>query len=125
MYLFLIALVLICSLFLLIVYILFKNLGRKTEEDFIVNVQVLTNIIDIYKESILLDRIEDIKRQYDLNPKSQTNSIKVFEKQQNDLISEATKEIINTYISRSCFKTLLRYYGLAGLGLLIITHLKW
>lgn len=98
--------------------------GKTSDGDFVVNYNVLLNVIELYKETILLDRIENLKSKYDLNEKSPTNSRRIFETAKSELISETVKEIIKNYLSKDCLQSLLKYYSIDGLSLLIITHLK-
>lgn len=118
----------ISSLFLSILSIIIWRIIVKTpkgrESEFVVNRNVLLDVIELYKESILLNKIRMLKIQYDLNEKSPTNSRQAFEKAKNELISETVKEIIKNYLSKECAKSLLQYYNIDGLSLLIITHLK-
>ena len=97
---------------------------KEKESEFVVNYNILTNTIELYKESILLDEIKILSKKYDLNEKSRTNSRQAFEKAKNELISESVKKIIKEYLSKDCVKSLLRHYSIEGLSLLIITHLK-
>jgi hypothetical protein len=121
--LFLSSLVLLCILTILIWFIIVRFL-KDRESEFVVNFNVLTNIIEIYKESILLSKINVLRVQYDLNEKSPTNSRLAFEKAKNELISATVKEIMKEYLSKECVRSLLRHYSVDGLSLLIITHLK-
>jgi len=89
-----------------------------------VNHNVLLNVIDIYKELILTNKLNTLAAQYDLNEKSATNSRLAFEKSKNAIISDTAKEIIKQYLSKDCLRVLLKYYSIDGLSLLVITHLK-
>jgi hypothetical protein len=100
------------------------RLLRDRESEFVVNYNVLMNLIEIYKETILLNKINLLSKQYDLNEKSQTNSIQAFEKAKSELISESVKEIIKVYLSKDSLNSLLQHYNIDGLSLLIVTHLK-
>lgn len=82
------------------------------------------NIIELYKETILTNKITVLSLKYDLNPQSKTNSLKAFEIAKKELISESLKEIMKNYLSKKCLKSLIGKYGVDGLGLLILTHLK-
>lgn len=116
-------LILLCLLTLVIWFMLVKFLEDR-ESEFVVNYKVMNDIIEIYKEVILSDKINTLRLQYDLNEKSQTNSRRAFETAKNKLISETVKEIIKEYLSKKCLKSLLQHYSIDGLSLLIITHLK-
>jgi hypothetical protein len=97
---------------------------RDRGSEFVVNYNVLTSVIELYKESILLNKIHALQMQYDLNEQSKTNSRQAFEKAKNELISETVKVIIKGYLSKECVSSLLKHYSVDGLSLLIITHLK-
>lgn len=121
--LFISSLILISVLTILVWFIIVKFL-RDRDSEFVVNYNILTQLIEIYKETILNTKINTLRLQYDLNGKSQTNSIVAFEKAKNVLISETVKEIIKVYLSKRCVESLLKHYSVEGLSLLITTHLK-
>jgi hypothetical protein len=98
----------------------FKDL----ESEFVINYKVLLEVIELYKESILLNKLQILQRQYDLNEQSKTNSRQAFEKAKNELISESVKIIIKDHLSKKCTNSLLNHYNIDSLSLLIITHLK-
>ena len=117
------SLILVTILTILVWYIIVKFI-RDQGSEFVVNYNVLLSVIELYKESILLNKIQTLERKYDLNEQSKTNSRQAFEKAKNELISETVKEIIRDYLSKECVNSLLRHYSIDGLSLLIITHLK-
>ena len=123
-YVLLISSLILISVLTILVWFIIVKLLKDRESEFVVNFNVLTNIIEIYKESILLSKINALRAQYDLNEKSPTNSRQAFEKAKNALISETVKEIMKDYLSEQCLHSLLRHYSVDGLSLLIITHLK-
>ena len=123
-YLFFISSLILIGILAGVAWVILVKFSKDRESEFVVNYKVLTDIIELYKESILLNKIHILKQKYDLNEKSQTNSILVFEKAKNVLISETVKEIIKDYLSKECVSSLLRHYSIDGLSLLIITHLK-
>lgn len=102
----------------------FLRVVKEKESEFVVNYNVLTNVIELYKETILSNKINLLRSKYDLNEKSATNSRQSFEKAKNELIANVVKEIIKDYLSKECLKSLLGHYSIDGLSLLIITHLK-
>ena len=123
-YILLINFLILISISLTLFYFISVKLSKDRESEFLVNYKVLETTIELYKESILLSKINMLSSKYDLNEKSPTNSRQAFEKAKNELISETVKEIIKDYLSKECVNSLLRYYSVDGLGLLIITHLK-
>ncbi len=121
--LFISSLILISILTIIIWFMVIKYF-RDRGSEFVVNYNVLTSVIELYKESILLNKIHALQMQYDLNEQSKTNSRQAFEKAKNELISETVKVIIKGYLSKECVSSLLKHYSVDGLSLLIITHLK-
>lgn len=121
--LFISSLILISILTIVIWFMIIKYYKDRGSE-FVVNYNVLTSVIELYKESILLNKIHVLQMQYDLNEQSKTNSRQAFEKAKNELISETVKVIIKSYLSKECISSLLKHYSVDGLSLLIITHLK-
>jgi len=121
--LFISSLILISILTIVIWFMIIKYYEDRGSE-FVVNYNVLTSVIELYKESILLNKIHVLQMQYDLNEQSKTNSRQAFEKAKNELISETVKVIIKSYLSKECISSLLKHYSVDGLSLLIITHLK-
>jgi len=97
---------------------------KEQESEFVVSYNILINVIELFKTNILEDKIRILGSQYDLNEKSPTNSLVAFERAKNDLISQTVKEIMKVYLSDYCLKSLLRYYSVDGLSLLIISHLR-
>jgi len=117
-----------CSLLIsVLTIIIWFGLNRWLEDkesEFVVYYNILINIIELYKETILIDNINTLRSKFDLNEKSKTNSQSAFERAKNELISETVKEIIKVYLSKECLDRLIKRYGVDGLGLLILTHLK-
>jgi len=107
----------------LIVFLVIRR-SEISEDNFVVNYNVLLNVIEIYKESILTGKISVLQVKYNLDERSAVNSRLAFEKAKNELISEAAKEIMKGYLSDKCLSSLLRHYSVDSLSLLIITHLK-
>lgn len=112
------------SVLTIIIWFIVITYFRDRENEFIVNFNVLTTVIELYKETILISKIHALQIQYDLNDQSKTNSRQAFERAKNELISETCKLIMKDYLSKQCKNSLLKYYGPDGLSLLIITHLK-
>ncbi len=123
-YIIFISFLLLISILTVIVWLISVKISKDREIEFVISKGVLFDIIDLYKESILLSRIKVLALQYDLHDKSPTNSIQAFERAKNELIKDTVKEIIKDYLSKTSIKTLLRHYKIDGLSLLIITHLK-
>jgi len=117
-----------CSLLIsVLTIIIWFGLNRWLEDkesEFVVYYNILINIIELYKETILTGKINTLRSKFDLNEKSKTNSQSAFERAKNELISETVKEIMKVYLSKECLDRLIKRYGVDGLGLLILTHLK-
>lgn len=107
-----------------ILILLTINKKRSKEDLFIMCNSMLHDIIKIYYESILRDRVERLKSQFDLDPKSKTQAFKAYTEAYNSLLSSAAKEIMKNYLSKTCLKILLNYYSVDGLVLIIISNLK-
>jgi len=117
-----------CLLFVTVVSFLIiinKLLTKDSKNnEFVIYYNILISIIDLYKETILVNKINTLRTNFDLNEKSKTNSLSAFERAKNELISETVKEIMKVYLSKKCLNYLVDKYGVDGLGLLILTHLK-
>jgi len=100
------------------------KLSKDKEIEFVISNRVLLEVLDIYKETILTNKINMIRSQYDLNEKSKTNSIQAFEIARNEIVSTAVKDIMKIHLSKKCLNSLLEHYSIEGLGLLITTNLK-
>lgn len=100
------------------------KLSKDRESEFVISYKVLFEIIEIYKETILTSKINTIRSQYDLNEKSQTNSIQAFEIAKTEMVSLAVKDIMKVHLSKKCLNSLLEHYSVEGLVLLITTNLK-
>ena len=120
----LISCILLVSVLTIIIWFGLKRWLEEKESEFVVCYNILINIIDLYKETILTDKVNTLRSKFDLNEKSKTNSQSAFERAGNELISETVKEIMKVYLSKRCLNRLIKRYGVDGLGLLILTHLK-
>lgn len=97
---------------------------RIHEDEFVISNTVLNNVMNNYYESILVFKIEELKKNYDLDPSSKTNSIKPFTENYNIMLKDCSKEIITSYLSKNCLSVLLKYYSVESLVLIIISNLK-
>ena len=100
------------------------KLSKDKEIEFVISNRVLLEVLDIYKETILTNKINMIRSQYDLDAKSKTNSIQAFEIARTEMVSTAVKDIMKIHLSKRCLNSLLEHYSVEGLGLLITTNLK-
>jgi hypothetical protein len=110
-------------LLIIIIFILIRKSGDN-DQQFIIANTFLKNVCDIYYDSTLKNKIEEIKKTFDLDPQSRTNSIVAFNKQYNELLAESAKQIVRGYISKNCLKTLLTYYDMNSIILTIVFYLK-
>jgi hypothetical protein len=113
-------------LFLLMQVILifvYKSIFKNYKDDYIINLSVLERIIDDYVNTILIKEIRQIKRKYNLDPESKINSVLAFEKKCNEIISEASLEILKMITSKMS-KSLYRQFSKESLALLIINRVK-
>lgn len=120
----LISCILLVSVLTIIIWFGLKRWLEEKESEFVVCYNILINIIDLYKETILTDKVNTLRSKFDLNEKSKTNSQSAFERARIELISETVKEVMKVYLSKRCLDCLIKKYGVDGLGLLILTHLK-
>lgn len=120
----LISCTLLISVLTIIIWFGLNRWLEDKESEFVVYYNILVNIIELYKETILTGKINTLRSKFDLNEKSKTNSQSAFERAKNELISETVKEIMKVYLSKECLDRLIKRYGVDGLGLLILTHLK-
>ena len=114
------------QLIFLIVITLILLLGRKSSpiEDFKTTLSSLNTILTVYKENVLIPRIEGLKKNYDLNPESQSNAIAAFEKDKDKLINEAVKETFSKFLDKRLTGMLETYYTRDGLILFIVTYFR-
>jgi hypothetical protein len=93
-------------------------------ELFLITLKSLNQIITAYNDHILVPRIAALKKNHDLDPKSQTNSAKVFEIEKDRLIKDAAQEIFKNYLNSSSYKILSKFYTDDGLILFIVTYFR-
>ena len=94
------------------------------DKEFEVSIKNLELIINCYKHSILIPIKVKMEKNYDLDYTSQTNAIKKFQQEERNLITIATKKILNDYISLSLRKSLMKYFNIDSLTLFVLTKLK-
>lgn len=112
--------IILLSIFLIL---LFKK-PSSSKEEFLITFNSLSTVLTSYKENILDPKIKALKKDHDLDPKSQTNSIKLFNSMKEDLIKEAANEIFSKYINKKTIKNLDEFYTRDGLILFIITYFR-
>jgi hypothetical protein len=114
------------SLIALIVIILIILLRKNTSpiEEFQTALSSLNTILTVYKDNVLIPKFEKLKKEHDLNPQSQSNSIDLFNKQKEDLINKAVQESFSKFLDKRLVSKLERYYTRDGLILFIVTYFR-
>jgi hypothetical protein len=108
----------------ILVTLLIRGRDFKSKEEFVLTFNSLSSVLTAYKEQILDRKIAKIKKDHDLDPKSQSNSINLFREQREKLIAEAANEIFSKYINKKIIKNLDEFYTRDGLILFIITYFR-
>lgn len=111
------------SVLLLLIFTKFRNLDTK-DNDFVISNGIVLALINFYFDMILQDKIDALKLQFDLDPKSKTQSYKAFNDSYNILLANSAKDIMKNYLSKNCLNILLKHYSVDGLALMIISNLK-
>lgn len=124
---------LILSLSLLFIYIIFltitnyrlkKSNVKITSDEFLTVIKTIDLIIHTYKLIILNKNIEILKSKYDLNPESQTNSIKSFNVELKKLKEESLKYVLLECLSDKLKNTINKYFTIQSLSNYIILILE-
>ncbi len=111
----------------LILLFLRKNQNSKGDqhlEQFKITFKCFDSILSNYQKNVLKPKIDVLIKDHDLDPKSQTNSRKLFLQKKETLIKEATNEVFAKYITRDVIDQLDVYYTRDGLLLFIITFFR-
>lgn len=106
------------------IVLLLKKKSQKTGEEFTITFNSLSSVLTSYKQHVLDPKIELLRKEHDLDPKSQSNSLKVYKKEKEDLIRLASNEIFEKYINRKTLNNLEEFYTREGLILFIITYFR-
>lgn len=122
----LLEIILVTNLFfyLMLLFTTLRKRIRFTEKEYVVCMKNLDYIVTSYIKMKLNPAITKLQSGHDLDPESQVNSIKSYQKQLDELFRESCKDIINNYLSVDHRKTLNRYLSESSLILIIITSLK-
>ena len=114
------------QLIALIVIILVILLRKNTTpiEEFNVSLSSLNTILTVYKDNVLIPKIKVLQKEHDLNPESKSNSIKLYEQQKEELISNAVQETFSKFLDKRLVAKLERYYTRDGLILFIVTYFR-
>lgn len=119
----------ICLIFLIIVnfiIIIFQKNKKKiiNESNFLISMKILDMTISDYCDSYFIDHINKMKKKYDLNEESQTQSINQFKKEYTQNLNDTIKIIINQYLSPDIRDELLFYFSIDSLILYIINQIE-
>jgi hypothetical protein len=106
------------------IVLLLNKRSHKIGEEFAITFNSLSSVLTSYKQHVLDPKIEVLRKKHDLDPKSQSNSIKVYKKEKEELIRAATNEIFEKYINRKTLNNLEEFYTREGLILFIITYFR-
>jgi hypothetical protein len=106
------------------IVLLFKKRSQKTGEEFAITFNSLSSVLTSYKQHVLDPKLKILRKEHDLDPKSKSNSIKVYNKEKEELIRNAANEIFAKYINRKTLKNLEEFYTREGLILFIITYFR-
>ena len=114
------------QLIALIVIILIALLRKNTTpiEEFNVSLSSLNTILTVYKDNVLIPKIKVLQKEHDLNPESKSNSIKLYEKQKEELINNSVQETFSRFLDKRLVAKLERYYTRDGLILFIVTYFR-
>lgn len=108
----------------IVILILILTRVKGKDDEFVIANATLVNVVDNYYNMILIGQVEELRKLYDLNPESKTNSLKPYTEKYNILLKNCSKEIITSYLSKNCLSILLKYYSVEGLVLIIISNFK-
>ena len=110
----------VVQVFLILIY---KSIFKNSKDEYVINLSVLERIIDDYVNTILSKKIQQDKKNYNLDPESKLNSVLSFEKKVNENISEASIDILKI-LSPEVSKSLSKKFSRKALALLVINKIK-
>lgn len=110
----------VVQVFLILIY---KSIFKNSKDEYVINLSVLERVIDDYVNTILSKKIQQDKKNYNLDPESKLNSVLSFEKKVNEQISEASIDILKI-LSPEVSKSLSKKFSRKALALLVINKIK-
>ena len=124
----LLELIIILVFFILNIILLNKKITKNIykidfKDEYLIHTHILEQIIDNYKILILEEKITKLRKNYDIDPQSKTNSIVAYQKEYNKLLRQSSREVIN-HLSTNTRKKLLEYYTEDSLILHILNLLR-
>lgn len=109
---------------ILIVLLTRRLNSHKEVEEFNVTFNSLSTVLTSYKDNVLKPKIDELSKDHDLDPNSQSNSIKSFKKSKEELMKHAANEIFSKFINKRTIRNLDRFYTRDGLILFILTYFR-
>ncbi len=107
----------------LVLILIYKSIFKNSKDEYVINLSVLERVIDDYVSTILSKKIQQDKKNYNLDPESKLNSVLSFEKKVNENISEASIDILKI-LSPEVSKSLSKKFSRKALALLVINKIK-
>lgn len=107
----------------LVLILIYKSIFQNSKDEYVINLSVLERVIDDYVSTILSKKIQQDKKNYNLDPESKLNSVLSFEKKVNENISEASIDILKI-LSPEVSKSLSKKFSRKALALLVINKIK-
>ena len=117
------ALFILLTVVQIVLILIYKSIFKNSKDEYVINLSVLERIIDDYVNTILSKKIQQDKKNYNLDPESKLNSVLSFEKKVNENISEASIDILKI-LSPEVSKSLSKKFSRKSLALLVINKIK-
>ena len=117
------ALFILLTVVQIVLILIYKSIFKNSKDEYVINLSVLERIIDDYVNTILSKKIQQDKKNYNLDPESKLNSVLSFEKKVNENISEASIDILKI-LSPEVSKSLSKKFSRKALALLVINKIK-
>jgi len=116
-------------LIIIIIILIFTNeysnrKSRIIKSNFLICLKVLDMLIDDYYIFYVDSAMKKLRKSFDLEENSQTNSFKQFNQEYADLLNNTTKNIIHDCLSPTIIKELLIYFSIDSLILYITNQLQ-
>ena len=117
------ALFILLTVVQIVLILIYKSIFKNSKDEYVINLSVLERVIDDYVNTILSKKIQQDKKNYNLDPESKLNSVLSFEKKVNEQISEASIDILKI-LSPEVSKSLSKKFSRKALALLVINKIK-
>ena len=120
--------IILVFLILNVLYIIFNKTTKKHNIDFkdeyLIYTTVLEQVINNYKTLVLDEKVTNLRKNYDIDPQSKTNAIKIYQKEYNELLRQSSIEIMGKHLSKNTRDKLLEFYSEESLILHILNLLR-